>query len=163
MCFSFPLTDLLDDEECYRWLMKKRWPEGKPVCPKCGNQDRICIHDHKKAPVVDFQCKHCGRVFNVFTGTIFQKTRRSCSHLVYILQGFCQGKTTNLLSRELECEYDTLLKLRHKWQAACVQRSFEVPGFGAPDTVEIDEMYQNAGEKRYSSPKPGRSSSKKSK
>lgn len=162
MFFSFPLTDLINDDDCYLWLMRKRWPEGKPICPRCGEKEQIRIHDRKKAPIEDWRCKSCGRIFNIFTGTIFQKNKRSCSHIVLILQGFCQGKTTSLLARELECDEDTLLKLRHKWNAACAQQCFEVPGFGALDTVEIDEMYQNAGEKRNSPPRSKRSSSKKS-
>lgn len=148
MFFAFPIDDLLDDNRCYRWLIEKRWPGGKPVCPRCGETERIHVHNRDQAPVEDFRCKTCRRVFNVHTGTVFQKSRRRCSHIVLIIQGFTQGKSTNLLSRELGCEYDTLLELRHRWQAACAEHCFAEPGFDKQAVVEMDEMYQNAGEKR---------------
>jgi len=158
MFFAFPLDDLLDEERCYRWLRERRWPGGKPVCPDCGEVERIYLHNRRRAPIEDFRCKACGCVFNVRSGTIFQKCRRPCRHLILILQGFSQGKSTNLLSRELGCEYDTLLELRHRWQAACAEQCFGEPGFAKGDTVEVDEMYQNAGEKRDSPPRSRRSS-----
>lgn len=154
MFFAFPLDDLLDDERCYRWLLERRWPGGKPVCPRCGETERIHVHNRDQAPVEDFRCKTCRRVFNVHTGTVFRKTRRRCSHVILIIQGFMQGKSTNLLARELGCEYDTLLELRHRYQAACAEQCFAQPGFDREATVEMDEMYQNAGEKRYSPRKP---------
>lgn len=155
MFFSFPLDDLMDEERCYRWLLEARWPGGVPVCPRCGRTDSIHVHNREQAPIEDFRCRACRRVFNLFAGTVFQKTRRPCSHIILILQGFCQAKSTNLLSRELDCEYDTLLKLRHRWQAAAAEQCLLRPGFSEPDVVELDEMYQNAGEKRGSSRKSG--------
>jgi transposase-like protein len=157
MFFAFPLDDLLDEERCYRWLMERRWPGGKPVCPRCGETERLHVHNRERAPVEDFRCKACRRIFNVHTGTIFQHTHRSCRHIILILQGFMQGKSTNLLSRELGCEYDTLLALRHRWQAACAEQNLREPGFDKQAVVELDEMYQNSGEKRYPAPRPGRS------
>jgi hypothetical protein len=47
---AFPIADLLDEDLCYLWLMRARWPGAKPVCPKCGG------------------------VFNVYTGRIFPRT-----------------------------------------------------------------------------------------
>jgi transposase-like protein len=149
MFLAFPLQDLLDENRCYQWLKQARWPEGKPVCPRCHATEGLYVHDRVKAPVEDWRCPHCGRVFNVFTETIFTRTRRSCAHIILILQGFAQGKSTNLLCRELGCEYDTLLDLRHRYQAAAREQCLGRPAFDATDTVEVDEMYQNAGEKKY--------------
>lgn len=157
MFFSFPLNDLLDENRCYQWLLEMRWPGGKPVCPRCGETERIHVHNRDQAPIEDFRCKACHRVFNIHTETIFQKTRRPCSHIVVIIQGFTQGKTTSLIARELGCEYDTLLKLRHRWQAACAEQCFAEPGFGKQAVVELDEMYQNSGEKRDPPPRSRRS------
>jgi len=156
--FAFPLDDLFDETRCYRWLLEKRWAGGKPVCPRCGDAERIHVYNRDRAPVEDFRCKSCSRIFNVYTGTIFQKTRRSSPHVILIIQGFTQGKSTNLLSRELGCEYDTLLKLRHRWQAACVEQCFAESRSSEETVVEMDEMYQNSGEKRYPPPRSRRSS-----
>ena len=154
MCIAFPIQDLLDEQRCYQWLKDARWPQGQPVCPRCGKTERLYVHDRVKAPVEDFRCPHCGRVFNIFADTIFKKTRRRPSHIILILQGFAQGKSTNLMSRELGCEYDALLELRHRYNAAASEQCFGRPAFGAGDTIEADEMYQNAGEKRNPSRRP---------
>ena len=37
-------------------------------------------HDRQGAPVIDYRCRQCGAVFNLFTGTLFQKTRYPCTH-----------------------------------------------------------------------------------
>lgn len=156
MFFAFPLDDLLDEDRCYRWLMERRWPGGRPVCPRCGEAEQVRVHSRDRAPVENWRCQRCRRVFNVFAGTIFQWTRRACSQVILILQAFSQGKSTSLLARELECEYDTLLELRHRWQAACADQCFGEPGFDKSRVTEMDEMYQNSGEKRHPSPRARR-------
>lgn len=155
---TFPITELLDEDLCYFWLMRARWgPSAQPICPACGPIDtpprRHQIEPN--GPVEDYRCPRCRKVFNLFTGTIFTRTKRSCREIILILRGFAQGVSTNRLSKELETDYDMLLKLRHRYQAACVEQCFGRPGFAATETVESDEMYQNAGEKRYSPPQPG--------
>lgn len=154
----FPLADLLDEDLCYLWLMRARWPDAKPLCPVCDTSQ--CVHRHSiepNGPVEDFRCRGCSRVFNIYSGTIFSRTKRSCREVILILRGFAQGVSTNRLGRELETDYDMLLELRHRYQACCVEECFGKPAFGADDTVENDEMYQNAGEKRESSLRPRRS------
>ena len=62
------------------------------------------------------QCKSCRRIFNVFTGTLFEGSKRSLSDLVAILRGVLQGVSTNQLCAELGCDHSALLKFRHKLQ-----------------------------------------------
>lgn len=146
---AFPIADLLDEDLCYLWLMRARWPGAKPVCPKCAEAAAVYRHSiEPNGPVEDFRCKKCGGVFNIYTGTIFSRTKRSCREVILVLRGFAQGVSTSRLSKELETDYDMLLELRHRYQAGCIEECFGKPGFGAQDTVEHDEMYQNAGEKR---------------
>src|SRR5262249_29455976 len=54
-------------------------------CPKCRRKGTWGIHRRNRAPVFDYQCRKCGRVFNVFTKTPLQKTARKPSELVTIL------------------------------------------------------------------------------
>ncbi|MCB9074051.1 MAG: hypothetical protein H6552_00745 [Chitinophagales bacterium] len=72
--------------------------------------------------------------------------------IVHILKGFSQGISTLHLAKELDIDYSTLLNRRHKMQEfssqACVRKPL------TDDVVEVDEMYQNAGEKGVLHPKP---------
>lgn len=146
MSICFPFTDVLDEEKCYRWFESILWSEG-PICPRCGSREHLNIQAKDRAPLLDYECQHCGRIFNMFTGTVFQGTHRSFRELYVIVRGIAQGVSTNQLSKELGCDYAGLLKVRHKiqqWVAAALDGSALISG----EAVEVDEMYQNAGEKR---------------
>lgn len=156
MSIIFPFDDLLDPAACYQWFAARLWPQG-PCCPQCGARDRFHVHSSRRAPLLDYRCPHCRRVFNLFTGTLFAGTHRSLTQLLATLRGVAQGVSTNQLCRELGCGYKHLLELRHKLQGRI---SAVLLGAGPPPAeavVEVDEMYQNAGEKRGQAPRPGRS------
>jgi hypothetical protein len=55
-------------------------------------------------------------MFNAFTGTALQATKRRPVELVLILRGFAQGVSTAQLARELGCDRKELLDLRHRLQ-----------------------------------------------
>src|SRR5512135_1056286 len=97
---DFPLTELMDEDACYAKLLAWLHPDGL-VCPRCGTRDRLHVHRRHRAPVLDYRCAHCGRVFNTFTGTLLQGTQRRPAELVLILRGIAQGVPTARLAREL--------------------------------------------------------------
>ena len=141
----FPITELLNEEECYRRLQEILHPEGM-CCPQghCLSPSQA-PHMKDRAPVVDYRCKICNAVFNVFTGTIWAGTSYRCTKIMLILRGFAQGTPTLQLADELGCDYGTLLNYRHKMQEAAFfgRDSTPLPD----DECEADEMFQNAGEK----------------
>lgn len=142
---DFPLVDLLDEDACYNKLLGILHPDGL-VCPRCHQSGRWSVHRRHRQPVLDYRCPDCGRIFNAFTGTMFQHTQRSCSELLLILRGIAQGVSTAQLARELGRNRPRLLELRHVIQARAAGTLDRSP---LPDAVtEVDEMYQNAGEKR---------------
>jgi len=141
----FPLNELLSPQKCYDWLLQMLHPKGL-VCPHGhplpAHQAR---HDRHREPIVDYRCRECGAVFNLFTDTIWEKSHYTCEKIVLILQGIVQGKPTLQLADELNLDYSWLLKRRHRIQAQAQQ---VLPRTALPDPVtEADEMYQNAGEK----------------
>ena len=142
---DFPITDLMDEHACYAKLVELLHPGGL-ACPQCQQHDRLGVHRRHRAPVLDYQCGHCGRVFNAFTGTVFQQTHRRPSELLLTLRGIAQGVSTAQLARELGRHRGTLLDLRHRLQANAATRLDPTPL--TDPVVEADEMYQNAGEKR---------------
>ena len=146
MSILFPIDEVLDEIKIYEWFEKILWSKG-PICPRCGRQNDLRIHAHRRTPILDWRCFKCKRIFNLFTGTVFQGTRYSLPRLFMILRGIAQGVSTNQLHKELGCAYDKLLNKRHKIQGWVHQAVMKAPARESLVT-EADEMYQNAGEKR---------------
>jgi transposase-like protein len=150
---DFPITDLLDEQACYDWLVARLYPRGL-ACPGCGRKRGLGVHRRHRAPVLDYQCPRCGAVFNAFTGTALQGTHRRPSEVVLILRGIARGEPTARLARELGCSRRHLLELRHDLHHYAERF---LPKRPLPDgAAEADEMYQNAGEKRQAARRPGR-------
>jgi transposase-like protein len=141
----FPMDDLLDEARCYAWLVAYLHPEGLQ-CP-CGHArpPGQAPHTRDRAPIVEYRCRICDRVYNVFTDTVLNGIRYACSQIVLMLRGFLQGTTTAQLADELGLDYDNLLAWRHHLQATM---SAHLPPTVLADlVVEADELDQNAGEK----------------
>jgi transposase-like protein len=149
---DFPITDLMDERACYEWLVGLLHPGGL-ACPRCRGTDAYVQRSFRE-PVLDYRCKGCGKVYNAFTGTEWHKTHFRPSQIVLILRGFAQGRSTAGLARELGCSRWHLLERRHAMQARALAAT-EAGATPLPDgTVEADEMYQNAGEKRRPARRP---------
>jgi transposase-like protein len=61
------------EDACKALLMSLRWPDGKPVCPRCAESTRV----YKTADRFRWKCKACnknGYKFSVLTGTVFENT-----------------------------------------------------------------------------------------
>src|SRR5687768_16625348 len=148
---DFPISELMDEGACYAKLLSWLHPDGL-ACPRCGARDGLGVHRRHRAPVLDYRCTACKRVFNAFTGTLLQGTQRRPIALVLILRGVAQGASTARLARELGCDRRELLDFRHRLQHAAWL--FRVQSRLESRVVEADEMYQNAGEKRRAAHRP---------
>ena len=145
---KFPIDDLLDEEQCYGFLVELLHPEGLR-CPE-GHELPDGQAPHKRpegrAPVVSYRCHQCGAVFNVFTGTVLSGIRHDCSTIVMILRGFAQGVPTQHLADELGLDYSgAQLEWRHRLQESALDTP--LPGKLSDPEAEADELFQNAGEK----------------
>jgi len=112
---DFPLDDLMDERACYERLVALLHPGGL-ACPRCGAADGLGIHRRHRAPVIDYQCGHCGRVFNAFATTPLRGTRRPPSQLLLIVRGIARSEPTARMARELSCDRKHLLEMRHRLQ-----------------------------------------------
>ena len=119
---QFPLDELLDEQACYAFLLRVLHPDGLH-CPH-GHALPLdqAPHARHRAPILDYRCRTCGAVFNVFTGTIWSKTRYRCTTIVQILRGIAQGVPTKHLAAELGINRTHLLERRHQIQALLAQR-----------------------------------------
>jgi transposase-like protein len=151
---DFPISELMDEDACSQKLLSWLHPDGL-ACPRCGAREDLRVHRRHRAPVLDYRCPACHRVFNAFTGTALQGTKRRPVELMLILRGIAQGVPTAQLARELGCDRKELLRLRHRLQHLAWR--FRSQSRLDDPVVETDEMYQNAGEKRRGAHRPPRS------
>jgi hypothetical protein len=89
------------------------------------------------------------------TGTAFEKTRQSPATLVLLLRGITKGESTARLARELKLSRKQLHTLRQRLQTNLNETAPTDLMVGT--TFEADELYQNAGEKKYTSSRSQRS------
>ena len=144
---EFPIIELLDYESSVAWITQHFHPAGFK-CPECGaarHQARI-FRETRRSQLVVHGCKECNTAYNLYSGTIFQKTHLTPMQVVLLMRGICKGESSRGLAAELKLSYVTVLNLRHAAQANAEQ---EQPDTALPDQhTETDEMFQNAGEKR---------------
>ena len=119
---EFPLTELLDEQACYDFLLRTLHPDGLHCPDGHPLPHDQAPHDRHRAPIMDYRCRQCGAVFNLFTGTIWSKTRFRCATIVQILRGIAQGVPTKHLAAELGIDRSHLLQRRHQIQALVEQR-----------------------------------------
>jgi hypothetical protein len=86
---DFPIADLMDGRVCSDRLVEVLHHDGL-ACPRCRGTD-ASIHRYHRDPVLDFRCKGCGAVYNLFTGTDWHKYHFRPGQVVLILRGFAPG------------------------------------------------------------------------
>jgi transposase-like protein len=144
---EFPITNLLSVEQSEQWLMEHFHPEGLR-CPYCQSPiERASVFRiTRKSELKVYRCKDCQSIYNLYTGTVFQQRQIRPQQAVLLIRGVLKGEPSDVLARELELNYGTVLQLRRKLQdnARLLQSKDPLPDFEA----ESDELFQNAGEKR---------------
>src|SRR5437763_5288147 len=121
---DFPLVEFLDEDACYAKLVELLHPDGL-ACPRCGARDRLGIHRRHRAPVLDYQCGACGRVFNAWTATPLEKTRRAPSQILRLFRGIVQRQPTAQLAREIGGQRGQVVVLRRRLEPLARQLAAE--------------------------------------
>jgi len=141
---DFPIDELLDDSICTIWLERHLHPRGLR-CPYCGHSERRLFRDQGHFPA--YRCRACDGYYTLLTRTVFAKTRQRPATLVLLLRGMAKGESTARLARELGLSRKQLHTLRQRIQAH-VNATAPTDAM-AGTAFEADELYQNAGEKKY--------------
>src|SRR5918998_6096261 len=146
---DFPIDELLDDSSCTRWLEQHLHPHGL-TCPHCGHAERRLFRQQHHFPT--YRCRACDGYYTLLSGTLFAKTRQRPATLVLLLRGIAKGEPTARLARELGVSRKQLHTLRQRIQA---NLNATAPTDAMAGTAfEADELYQNAGEKKYATSRP---------
>jgi transposase-like protein len=141
---DFPIAELLDDSICLIWLERQFHPCGL-TCPHCGHAERRLFRAQSHFPA--YRCRACEGYYTLLSGTVFAKTRQRPATLVLLLRGIAKGEPTARLARELGLSRKQLHTLRQRIQANL--NATAPTAVMAGIAFEADELYQNAGEKKY--------------
>ncbi len=125
-----------DEQSCWKYLEKMRWPEGFK-CSKCKN-GTSCVLTQRKV----LQCNKCKAQQSVTSGTIFQKSRMPLQKwfwCIYFMATSKKGTSMLYLQSQLGIKsYRTVWLMTHKIRYAMAYRDTQYTLGG---TVESDEIF----------------------
>ncbi len=143
------LKEWINEKKCVKTFLKYRWPKKKVNCPFCGSKN-IIRYGKAERYYHKYLCKDCTEknkkrtVFNDKTGTIFEGTKLSLS--TWFLAGYLMklGLSNQQIAYELGIEENTARRMCNLMRGSmffqnCLQK--------LSGTVEMDEVYQTAGNK----------------
>jgi transposase-like protein len=132
-----------DEQAAFGFVEAIIWPKG-PVCPHCGDVERITAIKPNPEKRVRFGLKKCGQCKGQFTvrmGTIFEESKLPMTkwlQAIFLMTASKKGVSAHQLHRTLEVTYKTAWFLAHRIREA--MRDGELAPFGgAGGMVEVDE------------------------
>ncbi|HEY5071867.1 MAG TPA: IS1595 family transposase [Caulobacteraceae bacterium] len=118
------------------------WPTG-PVCPHCGEKDRVGRLNGKTTRPGLCKCYACKKPFTVRMGSIFESSHLPLNLWLQVILLMCASKkgiSTRQIQRMLRCSMKTAWFLGHRIREAMAgDRSTKIGGSGM--TVEADETF----------------------
>lgn len=130
-----------DYENCHKFIVDLRWPDGKVKCPRCGS-DKVTYLANARV----WKCyeKHERPKFSLKVGTIFEDSPISLDKwlaAVWMIVNCKNGISSYEIGRALKVTQKTAWFMDHRIRFALHQGSFETKMGGEGSTVEADETY----------------------
>ncbi len=131
-----------DEEAARKHLEFLCWPKGRPVCPRCGESEKITkLKGESHRPGL-YQCNGCRKPFTVTVGTIFKDSHIKLHKWLlafHLMTSSKKGISAHQLSRMLEVSYKTGWFMGHRIMEAMKPNHTGMLGGNAP--VEADETF----------------------
>lgn len=126
-----------DLDRCERKMARMKWPDGKPVCPKCGGHKIGRIASRRM-----YQCKavDCRKQFSVKVGTIFEDSALGLDKwfvAVWSIANCKNGISSHELARALGITQKSAWFMLHRIREAMQSDSFQK----MQGEVEVDETF----------------------
>lgn len=143
----------MTDEQAREHIEKLLWPDGQPVCRRCGSVNAYRMSGKTCRPGL-CRCRDCKKQFTVTVGTIFEDTHIPLRKWVRAFHLMCSSKkgiSALQLQRNLGLgSYKTAWHMAHRIRLAmkCEPLAGKLAG-----VVEVDESYCG-GKPRPHSNKP---------
>ncbi|WP_022698658.1 IS1595 family transposase [Euryhalocaulis caribicus] len=130
-----------DEKAAFEKLESIVWPRG-PVCPHCGNSDRIYVLNTARMGLK--KCGECRKQFTVRVGTVFEASKvplHKWMQATYLMVSSKKGISAHQLHRILEVTYKTAWFMAHRLREAMREGRLLPPLGGKGKNVEADETY----------------------
>jgi transposase-like protein len=142
--FDAPHFD--NEEAALAFVEAHLWPDG-PVCPHCGETEKVGRLNGKTTRLGLCKCYSCKKPFTVRIGTVFEDSHtpfRYWLQAIYLLCASKKGISTRQLQRTLKCSMKTAWFLNHRVRLMMARKD-DVPFFppmgGKGKVVEADVTY----------------------
>jgi transposase-like protein len=109
-----------DEKAAFAYVEAHLWPEG-PVCPFCGERERIGRLNGKTTRPGLCKCYACKKPFTVRQGTIFESSHLALHLWLQVIHLMCASKkgiSTRQIQRMLDCSMKTAWFLGHRIREA---------------------------------------------
>ena len=148
------------EEAAFAYVEARLWPKG-PVCPHCGERERVGRLQGKSTRPGLHKCYHCRKPFTVRMGTLFESSHlplRLWLQIIHLMCASKKGISTRQIQRMLRCSMKTAWFLGHRIRAAMDEKPgvFYSPLGGGGKAVEADETFvgRKADSRAYEAPAP---------
>jgi transposase-like protein len=146
-----------DEAAAFAYVEGLMWPNG-PVCPHCGNKERIGVlkgirtKPTKKSPeglerhgLRKCYATKCRKTFTVRNGTIFEDSHLALHlwlQVIHLMTSSKKGISTRQIQRLLNCSMKTAWFLTHRIREIMKPTDQGLPPLGGHGvTLEADETY----------------------
>ena len=139
-CLSAP--HFHSEAAAYRFVEARLWPEG-PVCPKCGERERVGRLKGKSTRIGVRKCYACRKPFTVKVGTVFESSHVPLNkwlQAIFLVASSKKGISANQLHRTLDVTLKTAWFMGHRIREAMRSGNLAPMG-GDGGVVEADETY----------------------
>src|SRR5205823_6112245 len=133
-------------DTCQAYIHTLRWKDRPLQCPRCHSHDVDPWGNYHYRPGCKrYWCHGCKRTFNDLTNTMLHQSKRSLPHWILATFLLCLACSSRRIAREVGAHIRTSYRwccwLRNAAPPYVMQRQME-------GTVEADEAYHTAGNKR---------------
>jgi transposase-like protein len=122
-------------DNALEFMSKIRWPNGEPICPRCGCIDTSFISTRRL-----WKCKGCKKQFTVKLGTIMEDSPIGLDKwlaAIWMIANDKNGISSYEIHRALKITQKSAWFLLHRIRLAMQTRTFETMG----GQIEVDETF----------------------
>ena len=146
-----------DEASAFEYVESRLWPSG-PICPFCGEKERIGRLSGKTTRPGLCKCYACLKPFTVRIGTIFESSHLPLHLWLQVIHLMCASKkgiSTRQVQRMLVCSMKTAWFLTHRIREAMAPAAGSGPLGGLGKIVEADEVFLTNSPKTKKHPSAG--------